>query len=90
MKPLSEYDAQSIISEELIEEIFEEEDEIKRAYMIADLSLRAKELKVASVFNKLINNRQRIEREILRGTVQPKWQQCPRRTKNRFHNSNGC
>ena len=48
MKPLSEYDAQSIISEELIEEIFEEEDEIKRAYMIADLSLRAKELKVAS------------------------------------------
>ena len=77
MKPLSEYDAQSIISEELIEEIFEEEDEIKRAYMIADLSLRAKELKVASVFNKLINNRQRIEREILRGTVQPNGNSAP-------------
>ena len=70
MKPLNEYDEKSIISEELIEEIFEEEDEIKRAYMIADCSLRAKELKVASVFNRLINQRTKIEREILRGSVQ--------------------
>lgn len=69
MKPLSEYDAQSIISEELIEEIFEEEDEIKRAYMIAELSIKAKELKVASVFNRLINQRTKIEREILRGAT---------------------
>lgn len=74
---MSEYDAQSIISEELIEEIFEEEDEIKRAYMIADLSLRAKELKVASVFNRLINQRTKIEREILRGSVQPNGSSIP-------------
>ena len=40
MKPLNEYDKKSIVSRELIEEIFEEEDEIERSYMIADCSLR--------------------------------------------------
>lgn len=66
MKPLKEYDEKSIISEELIEEIFEEEDEIQRAYMIADCSLRAKELKVASVFKSLITQRTQIEKKIMK------------------------
>lgn len=68
MKPLKEYDEKSIISEELIEEIFEVEDEIKRAYMIADCSMRAKELKVASIFGQLINARTRIEKQIVKST----------------------
>lgn len=72
MKPLNEYDAQSIVSQELIEEIFEEEDEIQRAYLIADLSLRAKELKVASVFKALINDRKRVEREIEKESTRPR------------------
>lgn len=66
MKPLKEYDAQSIVSEELIEEIFAEEDEIQRAYMIADLSLRAKELKVATNFGQLIKTRTQLEKKILK------------------------
>lgn len=69
MKPLNEYDKESIVSEELIEEIFEEEDEIKRAYMIADCSLRAKELKVASVFNQLITSRKQVDKQIMKNSA---------------------
>ena len=69
MKPLNEYDKESIVSEELIEEIFEEEDEIKRAYMIADCSLRAKELKVASVFNQLIASRKQVDKQIMKNSA---------------------
>ena len=44
MKPLKEYDKDSILSKELFQEIFDEEDIIQRSYMIAELSIRAKEL----------------------------------------------
>lgn len=68
MKPLKEYDKNSIVSKELIEEIFEEPDEIERSYMIADCSLRAKELDVLSIFKKLIAERAKIEKEISKPT----------------------
>lgn len=64
MKPLNDYDKASIVSRELIEEIFEEEDEIDRSYMIADCSLRAKELGVLAIFKKLIAERSKIQKEI--------------------------
>ena len=64
MKPLNDYDDKTIISRDLIEEIFEEEDEIERSYMIADLSLRAKELGVLAIFKKLISERARIQKDI--------------------------
>ncbi len=64
MKPLNDYDKASIVSRELIEEIFEEEDEIERSYMIADCSLRAKDLGVLAIFKKLIAERSKIQREI--------------------------
>lgn len=66
MKPLNEYDAQSIVSRELFDEIFDEPDEIERAYMIAELSLKAKELGVLSIFRKVISERKRVETEILK------------------------
>lgn len=62
MKPLNDYDKASIVSRELIEEIFEEEDEIERSYMIADCSLRAKDLGVLAIFKKLIAERSRIQK----------------------------
>lgn len=64
MKPLNDYDKASIVSRELIEEIFEEEDEIERSYMIADCSLRAKDLGVLAIFKKLIAERSKIQKEI--------------------------
>ncbi len=68
MKPINQYDEKSIISKELIEEIFEEEDEIERSYLIADLSLRAKELNVSAIFKKLISEHKRIEMEAVRAS----------------------
>lgn len=64
MKPLNDYDKQTIVSRELIEEIFEEEDEIERSYLIADCSLKAKELGVLSIFKKLVEERTKIQKDI--------------------------
>ncbi len=64
MRPLNDYDKQTIVSRELIEEIFEEEDEIERSYMIADCSLRAKDLGVLAIFKKLVAERARIQKDI--------------------------
>ena len=64
MRPLNDYDKQTIVSRELIEEIFEEEDEIERSYMIADCSLRARDLGVLAIFKKLIAERSRIQKDI--------------------------
>ena len=69
MKPLNDYDEKSIISRDLIEEIFEEEDEIERSYMIADCSLRAKDLGVLAIFKKLIAERARIQKDINKSTT---------------------
>lgn len=66
MKPLKEYDKDSILSEELFEEIFEEEDIIKRSYMIADLSIRAKELSVKSQFDMILKAHEKALREVAR------------------------
>ena len=68
MKPLNDYDEKSIVSKELIEEIFENTDEIERSYMIADCSLRAKELGVLAIFKKLVSERTRIQKEIMKPT----------------------
>ena len=54
MKPLKEYDKDSIISEEVFNEIFEEPDIVQRSYMIADLSIRAKELNVKGQFDMIL------------------------------------
>jgi hypothetical protein len=69
LKPLNQYDKASIVSRELIEEIFDEEDEIERSYMIADCSLKAQELGVLAIFKKLIAERSRIQRGIEKTVV---------------------
>ena len=66
MKPLKEYDKESILSEELFEELFEEDDIIKRSYMIADLSIRAKELSVKSQFDMVLKAHEKAIREMER------------------------
>ena len=60
MKDVSEYDKDSILSEGLFLEVFNEPDEIERARTIIALQNRAKELKVKSQFDALINAYQRI------------------------------
>ena len=76
MKPLNDYDKNTIVSRELIEEIFDNEDEIERSYMIADCSLRAKDLGVLAIFKKLITERARIQKSIDKYSArQPNYQQ---------------
>ena len=45
MVPLSQLDAKSIMSRDVLEEVFSQEDEVYRAEMLADLALRASELR---------------------------------------------
>ena len=63
MKLLKEYDKDSILSEELFNEIFDEEDIIQRSYMIAELSLKAKELNVKGQFDLILKAHEKAIRE---------------------------
>lgn len=54
MKMLKEYDAESILSEELLAEVFDQEDAIMQARMLLSLQDRAKELGVKTKFDKLV------------------------------------
>jgi hypothetical protein len=64
LKLLKDYDAESILSKELFEEIFAEEDLIERSYMIADLSIKAKELGVKSQFDSIIKTHEKVLRQL--------------------------
>lgn len=63
MKPLNHYDKNSILDEEVFEEIFGENDIIKRSYLIADLSIRAKELNVKGQFDMILKAHEKAIRE---------------------------
>lgn len=63
MKPLKQYDKDSILSEEVFTEIFDEEDLVQRSYMIADLSIRAKELSVKGQFDMILKAHEKALRE---------------------------
>lgn len=66
MKLLKEYDAESILAEEVFEEIFDEEDEIQKSRMILSLMDRAKELGVKAKFESLIKAYKKVERDMKR------------------------
>ena len=62
MKPLNQLDKNSILSEEIFQEIFEDEDEIHRARLILSLVDRAEELKVKSQFNSLLRAYKKVDK----------------------------
>lgn len=63
MKPLNELNKEEILSGEIFEEILNEIDEIKRADLISNLKLRAKELGVKSLFDEKLKTYQKIDKE---------------------------
>lgn len=63
MKPLNGLSKGEILSGEIFEEILNEADEIKRADLISDLKLRAKELGVKSLFDEKLKTYQKIDKE---------------------------
>lgn len=66
MKPLNELSKEEILSGEIFEEILNEIDEIKRADLISNLKLRAKELGVKSLFDEKLKTYQKIDKETKR------------------------
>ena len=54
MKPMNEYDKESIMKEEVFREIFEQEDLVYRSQLIAELSIRAGELRIKGEFSRLL------------------------------------
>lgn len=53
--PLNQLDAKSIISREVLSEVFDQEDEIYRAELLASLALRASELRCKTEFTNVVN-----------------------------------
>lgn len=66
MKPLNELSKEEILSGEIFEEILNEEDETKRADLISDLKLKAKDLGVKGIFEEKLNTYKKIDRETKR------------------------
>lgn len=69
VKEVNEYDRKSILSKELLEEVFEEEDEIERSVILASLSVRAKELKVSSEFRQLVSAMKKVTSQLQQETT---------------------
>ena len=66
MKPLNELSKEDILSGEIFEEILNEEDGTKRADLISDLKLKAKDLGVKGIFEEKLNTYKKIDRETKR------------------------
>lgn len=63
MKPLIKYDKDTILSEEVFIEIFEQEDEITKARMLLSCQERAKDLGVKQAFDEMVKAYRRVERQ---------------------------
>lgn len=68
MKPINEYDKESILQDEVFREIFEEQDIVYRSQLIASLSMRARELRIKGEFDRILKAyEKKLQRE--QGTV---------------------
>ena len=66
MVPLRELDAESILSDAVLTEVFDQEDELYKARLLLSLEDRAAELGVKKKFQELVKAYKRIEREMRR------------------------
>lgn len=76
MVPLKELTAETILSKEILTEVFNQEDELYRAELLASLGLRAAELKVKTEFRDMVAAYKRIEKEMKRQERDRKSQPC--------------
>ncbi|WP_333685399.1 DUF927 domain-containing protein, partial [Enterocloster lavalensis] len=76
MVPLKELTAETILSKEILTEIFNQEDELYRAELLASLGLRAAELRVKTEFRDMVAAYKRIEKEMKRQERDRKSQPC--------------
>lgn len=64
MVPLNQLDAKSIMSREILDEVFSQEDEIYRAELLASLALRASELRCKTEFTTVVNAYKKVLKDI--------------------------
>lgn len=64
MVPLNQLDAKSIMSREVLDEVFGQEDEIYKAELLASLALRASELRCKKEFSEVVAAYKRAIKEI--------------------------
>lgn len=66
MKLLKEFTEESILEDEVFEEVFSQEDEIYKARLLLSLQDRANELKIGKKFEAMVKAYKRVEREMKR------------------------
>lgn len=64
MVPLNQLTKETILKTELLTEVFDIEDELSRAEMLAELGLRAKELKCKTEFSEMVKAFRKVDREM--------------------------
>lgn len=68
MVPLNQLTRETILSKEILTEVFDQEDELYKAELLASLGLRAAELKVKTEFKDLVAAYKRVERDMKKQT----------------------
>lgn len=64
MVPLNQLTKETILKADILEEVFDQEDELYRAELLASLGLRAKELGCKTEFSEMVKACKRVDREI--------------------------
>ena len=76
MEPLNELTAETLLSNEVLTEVFDQEDELYRAELLASLSLRATELKVKTEFKDMVAAYKKVEKEMKRQEMEKNKTPC--------------
>lgn len=75
MIDIAKLDAVSILSDEVLNEVFEESDIIQRSKLILAMQDKAKLLNVKDKFNTMVKAYQKVERQMQKSTKEPRQQQ---------------
>ncbi|MGL6218361.1 MAG: DUF927 domain-containing protein [Lacrimispora sphenoides] len=73
---MNELTAETLLSNEVLTEVFDQEDELYRAELLASLSLKATELKVKTEFKDMVTAYKKVEKEIKRQEMEKNKNPC--------------
>lgn len=76
MVPLNELTAETILSDEVLTEVFDQDDELQKSRLLLSLEDRAGELGVKRKYQELVKTYKRIEREMRRKEREKQGQPC--------------
>ena len=64
MLPMNQLDSKTILSREILEEVFSQEDEVYKAELLASLALRASELRCKTEFKQVVSAYKKVEKDM--------------------------